>query len=162
VTSGQGALAAVEATGIARAMRESLWLYPGVEIVHIAGFAILVGSIAMFDLRLLGVAKTLPVRAVARFLLPWTIASLVLIVPTGLAMFATHASDFIGNPAFVTKMSLLMVAGINAALFHAGVFQGAANWDVGVGAPIVARMQAVVSLLLWVGVISCGRLIAYL
>jgi len=143
-------------------MRESLWAYPIVEIVHIAGFCILVGSIAMFDLRLLGAARTLPVRAVARFLLPWTIGSLVLIVPAGLAMFATHATDFVGNPAFVTKMALLMIAGTNAALFHAGVFQGVAAWDVGVATPVVARLQAVLSLLVWAGVISCGRLIAYL
>lgn len=162
MTPGDGALAAIEATSLARAMREALWLYPGVEIVHITGFAILVGSIAMFDLRLLGAAKSLPVRAVARFLLPWTVASLVLIVPTGLAMFATHASDFIGNPAFVTKMVLLVIAATNAALFHAGVFRGAAAWDVGAGAPIFARLQAALSLLLWIGVISCGRLIAYL
>ncbi len=162
MTPGQGALGAIEASGLARAMREALWLYPAVEIVHIVGLAILVGSIAMFDLRMLGVAKTLPVRGVARFLLPWTVGSLVLIVPTGLAMFATHASDFIGNPAFITKMVLLLVAGTNAALFHVGAYQGAAAWDTAVSAPVLARLQAVLSLGLWIGVISCGRLIAYL
>ncbi|MCL4801898.1 MAG: hypothetical protein KJ025_20070 [Burkholderiales bacterium] len=143
-------------------MREALWLYPSVEIVHIFGLAILVGSIAMFDLRVLGLARTLPVRAVARFLLPWTVGSLVLIVPSGLAMFASHASDFVANPAFVVKMGLLLAAGTNAAIFHAGVFQRAADWDVGVAAPAVARLQAVASLVLWIGVIACGRLIAYL
>ncbi|NJN40191.1 MAG: hypothetical protein HC807_04120 [Gammaproteobacteria bacterium] len=162
MTPGEGALGALEASGLAREMREALWLYPAVEIVHIVGLAILVGSIAMFDLRVLGVARSLPVRAVARFLLPWTIGSLVLIVPTGLAMFATHASDFIGNPAFITKMVLLLIAGTNAALFHVGVYQRAAMWDTVVRAPALAQLQAVVSLLLWVGVISCGRLIAYL
>lgn len=162
MTPGQGALGAIEASGLARAMREALWLYPAVEIVHIVGLAILVGSIAMFDLRMLGVAKTLPVRGVARFLLPWTVGSLVLIVPTGLAMFATHASDFIGNPAFITKMVLLLVVGTNAALFHVGAYQGAAAWDTVVSAPVLARLQAVLSLGLWIGVISCGRLIAYL
>jgi hypothetical protein len=116
----------------------------------------------MFDLRVLGVAKYLPVRAVARFLLPWTLGSLVLVVPTGLAMFITHANDFIGNPAFVTKIVLLLILGTNAALFHVGVFQGAAAWDTGVGAPVIARLQALLSLALWVSVISCGRLIAYL
>jgi hypothetical protein len=162
MTPGQSALGALEASGLAHAMREWLWLYPIVEIVHIFGLAILVGSIAMFDLRVLGVAKTLPVRAVARFLLPWTLGSLVLVVPTGLSMFITHASDFIGNPAFVTKIVLLLIVGTNAALFHVGVFQGAAAWDTGVGAPVVARLQALLSLALWVSVISCGRLIAYL
>ena len=142
-------------------MRDWLWLYPGVEVVHIAGLAILVGSIAMFDLRLLGIGRAMSVRSLGRFLLPWTLGSLALIVPTGLMMFSAHASDFIDNPAFKVKMLLLMLAGINAALFHTTVYQGVAAWDTGVAPPAAARAQAVFSLLLWNSVISCGRLIAY-
>lgn len=155
-------LGALEASALGSAMRSGLWLYPAVEIVHILGFAVLVGSIAMFDLRLLGLSKYLPVRDLARHLLPWTLGSLVLIVPTGLAMFTAHAGDFISNPAFVAKMSLLMAAGINAAAFHAGVFQSVRRWDSGVQAPLAARLHAAASLLIWVSVISCGRLLAYL
>jgi hypothetical protein len=161
VTPGQGAFGALEASGIARAMRESLWLYPGVEIAHIAGLAVLVGSVAMFDLRLLGVGRSLSVRALARFLLPWSVGALVVIVPSGLMMFSAHASEMIDNTPFMVKMLLLVIAGTNAALFHTSVFRGAAAWDTGVAPPAMARVQAVFSLALWLAVISCGRLIAY-
>jgi hypothetical protein len=98
----------IEALAFARAMREQLWLYPSVEIVHIIGLAILVGSIVMFDLRVLGLSRGIPVRALRRHLLPWSLGALVLIVPTGMLMFSAHASDFIGNRAFQVKMALLM------------------------------------------------------
>ena len=161
MTPGEGALHAVEAVGVARLMRESLWLYPAVEIAHITGLAVLVGSIAMFDVRLLGVGREVSVRALSRFLLPWTAGSLLLIVPSGLMMFSAHAADFIDNPAFKTMLLLLFCAGINAALFRTRAYLGVAAWDTGMVPPPVARAQALLSLLLWVGVITCGRLIAY-
>lgn len=154
-------LAAIERLPLALAMRHDLWLYPVVEIVHIAGFVTLVGSIIVFDLRLLGLSRTLSVRALAHHVLPWSIGALVLIVPTGLLMFIAHAGELIGNPAFITKMSLLFCAGINAALFHAGAFRDAGAWDSGVAAPMVARLHALASLLIWLGVLACGRLLAY-
>src|SRR5690606_24432582 len=105
-----GPLGAIEALPIAAAMREWLWLYPGVEIVHIVGFVLLAGSIAMLDLRLLGLSKSIPVPALARHVLPWTLGALILIVPSGLLMFAAHASEFVDNPVFLLKMMLLMAA----------------------------------------------------
>ncbi len=155
-------LAAIEALPLARAMREWLWLYPAVEIIHILGFVLLAGSIAMFDLRLLGFSRGIPVPALARHLLPWTLGSLVLIVPSGLLMFITHASDFIANPAFIAKMALLTLAGCNALAFHYGPYRSVANWSTGVTAPGTARVCAAVSLAIWTGVIACGRLLAYL
>jgi hypothetical protein len=156
------ALAFIERSALAVAMREDLWLYPSVEILHILGFVTLVGSIAVFDLRLLGLTRELPVRALARHVLPWTLGALLLIVPTGLAMFVAHASDFIGNRAFVLKMTLLAAAGANAAAFHLGPYRSAERWSQGVAPPVAARVHAVASLLIWIGVIACGRLLAYL
>ena len=154
-------LAAIERLPLAVAMRQELWLYPAVEIVHIIGFVTLVGSIIVLDLRLLGLTQALPVRVLARHVLPWSFGALLLIVPSGLLMFVAHASDLIGNTAFVVKMSLLFCASTNAALFHAGVFRGAAEWDTGVAVPGVAKLHAVASLLIWIGVLACGRLLAY-
>ena len=77
-------------------------------------------------------------------------------------MFIAHAGDFISNPAFVTKMSLLFCAATNAAVFHAGVFRGVAAWDSGVTAPVAAKIHALVSLMIWLGVLACGRLLAYI
>jgi hypothetical protein len=152
----------VEALAIAKAMREWLWLYPSVEIAHIVGITILVGSVAMFDLRVLGLSKAIPVRALSRHLLPWSLAALFLIVPTGLMMFSAHASDFLGNRAFQLKMALLLAAGMNAAFFRTGPYQTVKAWDVGVPAPTAAKLSVALSLLLWVAIISCGRLLAYL
>jgi len=152
----------VEQLAIAKAMREWLWLYPSVEIVHIVGFSILVGSIVMFDLRVLGLSKQISVRALSRHLLPWSLGALVLIVPTGLLMFSAHASDFLGNRAFQVKMALLLTAGLNAAFFHTGPYQSVKSWDVDAAAPAIAKVSVALSIVLWLGVISCGRLLAYL
>ena len=152
----------MEGLAIARAMRENLWLYPSVEIVHIAGLAILVGAVVMFDLRVLGISKGIPVRALARHVLPWSVAALLLIVPSGLAMFSAHAGDFLNNRAFQLKMALLITAGMNAAYFHTGPYQSVKEWDVDVPAPLAARISVTFSIVLWLSIIACGRLLAYL
>ncbi len=107
-------------------------MYPLVEIVHIVGFTVLVGAVAMFDLRLLGVgrarpAEALPVQALARHLLPWSWAALVLIVPSGVLMFATQP-ELLDNRVFLLKLALIGAAGGNALAFHAGPWRAAARW----------------------------------
>jgi len=154
-------MGAIEMSALGVAMRQSLWLYPIVEIVHLTGIALLVGSIAMLDLRLLGFSNSVPVRRLAAHILPWTAASFMLIVPSGLAMFVAHAGDFIASPVFVLKICLILAAGVNAAVFHAGVFRGASDWDVNRAPPAAARVAAALSLALWVSVLACGRLLAY-
>jgi len=169
MTSAGAPLSALEASGLGRAMRQWLWLYPSVEIVHIVGIALLFGSIAVMDLRLLGFSRQISVRALAKHVLPWTAASFVLIVPSGLMMFVAHASDFIASPVFVLKMCLIMAAGFNAALFHAVTFRTADVWDSEHSEemrrrpppPLSARLAGAVSLALWISVIACGRLLAY-
>jgi hypothetical protein len=156
-----GILRAVEQSALAVAMRGELWLYPVVEVLHICGFVTLVGAAVMFDLRLFGWSRALSVRELARHLLPWSCAALLVIVPTGLMMFSAHAGDFVGNRAFVLKLTLLMLAATNAAAFHVGVFRSAPAWDRDVAAPVGARLHAAASLGLWIAIIACGRLIAY-
>jgi hypothetical protein len=155
------AMGAIEGSALGQAMRQWLWLYPSIEIVHLCGIALLVGSIAVLDLRLLGFSRRLSVRALAAHALPWTIGSFVLILPSGLAMFVAHAGDLIASPVFALKICLIMAAGINAAVFHAVVFRGAARWDVDVMPPPAARFAAGLSLAIWLSVIACGRLLAY-
>ena len=155
-------LAALEHSGLAIAMRQSLWLYPAVEIVHIVGFVVLVGAVALFDLRLLGLSTSTSVRALERHLLPWAWIALLAIVPSGVAMFAAHATEVAANPAFRIKLILLAAAAVNATLFHHGVFRSVMTWDQHRPTPAAAKTSAAVSLAIWLGVISCGRLIAYL
>ena len=152
--------AALAASPLAVALRGSGVLHAAVASVHLAGMALLVGTIAAFDLRLLGLSRALPVRRLAAHLLPWTAASLLLIVPSGLLMFLSRAQELIGSPLFALKMTLIFVAAINAVAFHAGVFRGVAGWDVDAPPPWPARAAAAASLLIWISVIVCGRLLA--
>jgi hypothetical protein len=165
MTPGAGPLGALEASALGQAMREWLWLYPSVEVVHIVGIALLFGSIAVLDLRLLGFSRRLSVKRLGAHVLPWTAASFLLIVPSGLAMFTAHATEFIQSDVFVLKMLLIMAAGLNAALFHAITFRTADVWDAEemrrLPPPPSARLAGALSLLLWIAVIACGRLLAY-
>ncbi|HZW23164.1 hypothetical protein [Noviherbaspirillum sp.] len=158
---GAGFLGWLEMTSLSQAMRFNLWLYPIVEIVHIVGFVTLVGAVAMFDLRVLGFAKVLPVQALGRHLLRWSLAGLVLVVPAGLMMFSAHPHEFLDNRVFQIKLILIAAAGLNALLFHAGVYRSVAGWNSDASAPALAQAQALASLAIWIAVISCGRLLAY-
>jgi hypothetical protein len=163
--AGGKVLGALEASGLGQAMRQSEWLYPAVEIVHLVGIGLLFGSIAILDLRLLGFSKSVSAKRLAGHVLPWAAAAFLLIVPSGLMMFIAHASDFISSPVFAVKMCLIMAAGLNAALFHTIVFPSIEVWDSEemrkLGAPPSARACAAASLLIWISVIACGRLLAY-
>ena len=154
-------LRALQEGTFAAAMRDSIWMYPAVETIHIIGFVILVGAVIMFDLRVLGVSKRVPVRMLAQYLLPWATGALLLIVPAGFLMFSADATTMISNRAFVIKMVLLMLAATNAAAFHLGAFRNVDQWNQGTTAPGSARLHAATSLLIWLGVITCGRMIAY-
>ena len=139
-------------------MRDGVWLYPVVEIVHIVGFTVLVGAVAMFDLRLLGFGRALPVQVLARHLLPWSWAALLLIVPSGLLMFGAQP-ELLDNQVFLLKLALIGAAGGNALAFHTGPWRTVAHWPARL--PARARWHAALSLLLWIAVIACGRLLAY-
>ena len=154
-------LSPIEALTAARWMRESLWAYPCVEIVHIVGFITLVGAVAVFDLRVFGCVRRIAVTELARLTLPWSLGALLLVVPSGLLMFSAHATDFVSNRVFAVKMLLLFLAGCNAVFFRVGPYQSVRSWDAHVPAPFAARISAAASLVLWVGVVACGRLLAY-
>lgn len=154
-------LVALELSGLADAMRRSAWMYPIVEVIHILGFVILVGAVVMFDLRVLGFGRSLSVSALARHLLPWSWAGLALVVPAGLMMFSTHATEFATNPAFQLKLALLATAAANVVFFHLGPYRQVRDWDTAGEAPGTARAAAALSIAVWIAVITCGRLIAY-
>jgi hypothetical protein len=160
-TVGPAWLVWLESSAVAVAMRQWLWLYPIVEIVHIFGFVILVGAAAMFDLRLLGLSRQLPVADMARHHLRWARLSLLVVVPSGLLMFTAHATEMAENPAFRLKLLLIVAAALNAAMFHRGAFKSVGNWNQNIAIPAAAKVAAVSSLVLWAGVIACGRLLAY-
>jgi uncharacterized protein DUF6644 len=152
---------AIQSLPYAQAILDVPWLYPAARVLHIMGFTLLVGSIAFFDLRVLGLAKQVPVRALARLLLPWTFAALVVIIPTGLVMFAVNANQLLDNGVFQAKMGLIVTAGLNGAFFHTGPYVSVKTWDTNASAPIAARISAAASLVLWIAVLACGGLLPH-
>ena len=127
--------------------------YPALEVVHITGIALLVGNLVLVELRVWGLGRTLPLPALARLGLTVSLIGFGLAAASGLLMFASQAAELMANRAFVLKMGLLTLAGTNAGLFHAR--DGLTRLDT------VARLQTALSLGLWLGVIICGRWIAY-
>jgi hypothetical protein len=129
------------------------WAYPALEVVHIVGIALLLGNLVALELRVWGAAAALPVPALARLCLGLSLAGFGLVLASGLLMFSSQPGDLLANRSFVIKMGLLMLGGVNAALFHA---RGGLQRLDG-----LARAQTVVSLGLWLAVIIAGRWIAY-
>jgi hypothetical protein len=145
---------------VGQAMRQSPLLYPVVEILHIVGFALLVGSIIGLDLRLIGGARWLSAQGLARHLLRLAIAGFCLAALMGGLLFAAEAAALAQNTTFLAKLALIALAGMNAALFHLGAWSGVARWDPE-RPPATARVAGAVSMTLWLAVLACGRLIAY-
>jgi hypothetical protein len=150
----------LEHTAPAVYIRQLPWLFPAIEIVHIIGFIVLVGSAFLFDLRLLGVAKRLSVRDVADYVLPWSRRSLIIVIPTGFLLFISQAKALSTNGVFGLKLMLILVAFANAGIFHRFTFRSASHWSES-GTPGAAKVAALISLVVWTFVITCGRLIAY-
>ena len=155
------AIHSVEASGVGRFMREALYAYPAAESVHIAGLALLFGSIAIVDLRLLGLGKRIPLGALVSFAVPWSLAGFLIAASAGLLMFTAHAEEFLTQPVFMLKMGLILAGGVNAAMLHTGSLR-APGPAIDAQPPARVRFAAALSLLLWLGVIACGRMLAYL
>lgn len=129
------------------------WAYPALEAAHLLGVAMLFGGLLVFELRLLGLARTLGLGALARLVLPQALAGFALCALTGLAMFATQPQELLANPAFRFKLVLILLAGANAGWFHARRSLALADR--------MARIQGLLSMGIWLAVIICGRWIAY-
>jgi len=142
-------------------LRESTWAYPTVETLHILGFAVLVGSIVVVDLRLLGWRRSTPLGPLLQSALPLTLSSTLVVVPTGLLLFAAHANDLVGNSAFVVKMLLIFIAATNAAMFHAGPYRSEIDAPSGRAPRASTRGFALVSIAVWISIVIAGRWIAY-
>lgn len=129
------------------------WAYPVLEIVHITGIGLLLGNLVLLELRVFGRGAALPVPELARLSLGVAGVGFSIAAATGLLMFATQPAELLANRAFTLKMLLLLAAGCNAAVFH---LRGSLLKLDG-----AARLQMLLSTVLWLAVIACGRWIAY-
>lgn len=129
------------------------WAYPALEVAHILGIGVLLGNLLLVELRVFGRGAALPMEALARLSLGAAAGGFALAAASGLLMFAGQPQELIANRAFTLKMLLLLAAGCNAVAFH---LRGSLRRLDG-----AARLQMVVSSVLWIGVVACGRWIAY-
>jgi hypothetical protein len=153
----------LEQSPVGAAVRQSLWLFPAIETVHLLGMTVLVWTVAAFDLRLLGWAfERTPVSELARRLLPWTWMGFGLQVVTGALLFSSEAAKMYVNPAFRMKMVLICLAGAQALIFQFAAGHRLAAWDERGAVPVAARIGGLISILLWIGVVAAGRWIGFI
>jgi hypothetical protein len=144
------------------ALHESLYAYPLVESAHVLTLCLFVGLAAALDLRLMGVTlRRVPVSEVARRLLPWMGIGFFIMVVTGALLFYAIPVRSYHSVWFRFKLLLLVLAGLNAWVFHSRVWRYVADWDLDPRPPRAARVAGTASLVLWAGIIVSGRMIAY-
>jgi hypothetical protein len=141
-------------TAWASPLRTHAWAYPALEVIHLFGITLVIGNLMLFELRVWGLGKALPINDLARLSLTLAICGFTIAAMTGLTMFVAQAADLISNRAFLLKMVLLFFAGTNAAIFHA---RGSLN-----KLDAIAKLQTLLSLFVWIAVMAMGRAIAYL
>jgi hypothetical protein len=152
----------IHETAFATAIRESSYLFPWIESVHVLALTIVVGSIAVVDLRLLGVTSmTRSVASLAAEVLPVTWLAFAAAVMTGASLFASHAIGYAENLEFRMKMLLLVFAGMNMMSFHWVMRRATVDWDESGVAPWQGRVAGSISLLLWIGIVAFGRWIGF-
>ena len=143
---------------VADKINDSEWLFPVIESVHITGLAVLVGTIAIVDFRLLGLAlRDRPVSQIAADLRLWTLAGIGIMLTTGPLMLSAEPERGAGNPAFSFKMCCLLLALVTHFTIHRRATRpGQASPTTPGG-----KLAACLSLVLWTGVIFGGRAIAF-
>jgi hypothetical protein len=152
-------LLVLEHSALGEAMRQSLWLYPAANVLHVLAAGVLIGAILAFDLRLLGAGRSLPAHDLARLLVPLAAGGVLVALPTGFVLLAADASAVWNNPVFLWKLGLIGLGIANLAVLHGGSLRHIRDW--GPSVPASAKTAAAVSLLAWTGTVAMGRLIAY-
>lgn len=144
------------------ALRESALVYPTVMATHLTGMALFGGMIFLTDLRILGIAmRGTPVSDVVNQFRPWKRVGLVLVASCGIMLAWAKAEFYYHNPFFWAKLTLLMLVGVHALVFRKSVYNNTAALDRAPVMPANAKLAACLSLALWIGLVSMGRLIGY-
>jgi hypothetical protein len=153
----------MEATPWGTAVRESTWLFPTIESIHVLCLVMVVGSIMVVDLRLLNLAsRQRSVKELTDDVLPWTWTAFAGAAVTGTLLFSSSAMRYSGIWQFETKMCMLVLAAINMGIFHLGAFQSVAHWDQAPSRPpLAARLAGGISLAIWVTIVALGRWVGF-
>ncbi len=157
-----GLLHWIAATDLSRVIKESSWLFPAVESIHVIALTLAVGTIAIVDLRLLGVASTRRrYTALARDVLPWAWGAFAAAAAAGLLMFISNPVAYFGNADFRVKLALIALAGCNMATFQLLTVRTVAQWDGAERPPFLAKLAGAISLACWIAVVVFGRRIGF-
>lgn len=152
----------LERSTVGTFVAESAWAFPTIETVHVIALVTVVGTIAVMDLRLLGLAsRQCAVTVMSRDTLPWTWGAFVLALITGSLMFVSKASSYAINPYFQWKMVLLVLAGLNMAVFHFFTWRSVQNWNSDCDVPLGAKIAGGLSLFFWILVVFFGRAVGF-
>jgi hypothetical protein len=152
----------LEGTPVATAIRESTWLFPTIETLHVLSIVLVVGTIMIVDLRLINVAgRRRGVSELMNEVLPWTWGAFACAVVTGSLLFSSSAVKYWHSATFEYKMIMLLIAGINMAVFHLGAYRKVHLWDRASMTPTGARVAGGMSLAIWVTVVALGRWIGF-
>jgi len=142
------------------AIMRSRWGWPICETVHFLGLSMLIGAIGIFDLRLLGVARRIPIAALHR-VIPWGISGYVINILSGSMFLMTEPEQYIYNPSFHFKILFMGLAGLNVLVFYSAVFRRVRTLGPGDDAPVAAKLIGGFSLFLWIGIIVFGRMLTF-
>ena len=154
-------LKSIESTGLAGWIRDSLYAFPLIESFHVIGLTLVFGTIAIVDLRLLGLASIhRPFSKVAE-VVRWTWAAFGLTIMTGALMFITNASVYFSNVQFRWKMLFIALSGLNMVVFELTCGRNRHLWDKNKAAPPLGKLAGIVSLILWISVIFLGRWVGF-
>ena len=152
----------IEYSSLGIGIAESLWAFPTIETLHVMALVTVLGTLLVMDLRMLGLASTaVPIRKVSDDTLKWTWMAFVLAAITGTLLFISKASTYMVNPYFLTKMGLMVVAGLNMLFFHFVTYKTVDQWDTATSPPAAVKVSAALSLLIWVIIVFCGRAIGF-
>ena len=136
------------------------WQWPIAESLHFMGLCMLMGTVGLFDLRLMGFGKRIPFSAMHR-MIPWGVAGFFINFLTGICFLANASNQYMYNPSFQMKMLSMSIAGVNVLLFYTTMFRKVSTLGPGEQAPMAARIMGGVSLAAWISVIACGRLLTF-
>jgi hypothetical protein len=152
----------VEGTPLGLFVRESLWGFPALVAIHILGLAVSAGTVVWFDFRLLGASmRRVPVSTVYRQIMPWAFGGFGVMFVSGGLLLSGFAAAAYGNLYFRIKVTALLLAGVNALIYHAVTERRIAQWNTAARPPLAARMAGLISVVLWAIVIMAGRMMSY-
>ena len=155
-------LQGVQALPLSVFIHKTAWAFTTVEVIHVFAIAFMIGTIIIVDLRLLGFgSRKRAFTAFSRQLLPFTWVAFAVAVIAGALLFISRPVEYFGNAVFWTKMVLIVIAGINMAIFEYITVRGVSEWDLGKPPPLAARLAGGISITCWVLVLFCGRLIGF-